>query len=457
MSDAPPVKTLRFAESVVNGKPVLLAPKLFYKELAINELPDNRSPYRQPPPEYDMENPSLYDTPPDRFAASRNLSPANPSEEKEEPMVDDLLAIINEWHAELKNTPDVEKPSKHYYDWIDRRVQYKQEQEAAHAAYQRKIKEVADEKARQEKEARKAKEALAALKIKQEAERKAKEEEERRKAEAAAAAAQKKAREEEELRKQREALAVRIIKPLSQEWTAKVIAAMAGTRTDVALTSGGIPLTRRDLGMILPQTGVDDPSGWLNDEVINRYFGHLTLRAREKEGWKAPSPPTYHNFSSAFMDTLKRSGPAALVRWANRAKFPGAKLLDLKQLLIPICAGMHWRLVVVYPAERRIEYLDSLSPGATKTSDEHVHGVKTWLAAQLKDRFVAAEWATTYGRSGIQSNCNDCGVFTCFNGFALVRGFEPKCLVTADLMPDARRQMAATLLNEGFVGEFDWE
>lgn len=457
MKDAPPVKTLRFAESVVNGEPVLLAPKYFYKELAINELPADRSPYRQPPPEYDMENPTLYDTPPDRFAASRNLSPENTSEQKG-PMFDELLAIINEWHAELRNTPDVEKPSKHYYDWIDRRVQHKQQQEAAHAAYQQKIKEAAEEKAHQEEEARKAKEALVALKIKQEAEKKAKEEEEaRRKAEAAAAAAEKKAREEE-LRKQREALEARIIKPLSQEWATKVTTAMAGTRTDIALTSDGIPLTRRDLGKILPQPGIDDPSGWLNDEVINRFFGHLALRAREKEGWKAgTTPPLYHNFSSAFMDTLKQRGPEALLRWASRAKFPGPKLLDVKAVFIPVCAGQHWRLVVVYPTARRIEYLDSLNPMATGTAEEHVRGVKSWIGSQLKERFVEGEWKVMYGRSGIQSNCNDCGVFTCFNGFAVVRRLVPKEVVTATLMPEARRQMAATLLNEGFKGEFDWE
>ncbi|MBE7181732.1 MAG: hypothetical protein INR71_11105 [Terriglobus roseus] len=59
-------------------------------------------------------------------------------------------------------------------------------------------------------------------------------------------------------------------------------------------------------------------------------------------------------------------------------------------------------------------------------------------------------------RSPQQVGGYDCGVFVCFNAFCVARGLDPADAFGADDMPDARRQVAATLLNGGFRGDFDY-
>ena len=474
MADAPPLKHARFvADSVITGEPFGQPPKFFFRDTSINELPQDRSPYRQPDPVYDMDDSALYDTPPDRFAASRDQSPTTSS--SNEDWEDDLLGIVRQWHAELSNSPEAEKPSSDYYDWIDRRVQQKKQKEAAYAAYQRKIREAAEEKARQETEARKAQEALAALKLKKEAEKKAKEEEEARQRAAEAEAARKKAELEKkkaerekarlaklvEQQKEQEALkaaagALRIIKPISEEWKAKIINALnVGPMQAVVISPLG-NLSRHDFATLLPQPGDQVyPSGWLNDEIVNRYLKHITERAQQKEGWKRESGTAapYHAMLSQWMTTMTTKGPAGISRWGRLAKLQGPTLLGAKQILIPICEGAHWTLLAVSPVRRTIEYLDSMGgPG-----DRYVDRAKAWLRHELKDRFVDAEWRVVAGRSALQDNGRDCGVFVSMNAYALVRDRDPALAVTHCDMPDARMQIAATLMNLGCTEDFDWE
>lgn len=451
MTEAPPVRRIHFMpDSVLTGSPIHKPAKVFYKELAINELPKDLNTYRENSPEYDMDNSGLYDTPPDRFAASRNLSPANPSSsssDEEDETVAELRAIINEWHAELTNSP-IEKPSQNYYSWLDRRVEEKKKQEAARAAK--------EEHARKQEEARK-------LKIQQEAQ-KAREEERKRKA---AEAAKKKAEEErarkakeEEERKAREALeAAQIIKPLSEPWKKKVMDTMAvAVMTQDVIVSPIGNMSRRDLGTLLPQPGTaDDQSGWLNDEIVNRYLKLITGRAREKEGWNNSGPAPYAAFLSHWMTTMTTKGPGGVTRWGRREKLQGANILKAKYIFIPICISSHWRLIAISPFNRTIEYLDSMYSFEHGPAKEHVAKVKKWLSFELKDAYNEAEWTVVSGRSGRQSNGSDCGVFASMNAFALIRGLEPDFAVTAQDMPAARMQMAATLLNQACTGEFDWE
>jgi len=463
MAEAPALKHARFvSDSVITGEPFGQPPKFFYKDTSINELPYNRSPYRQPAPAYDIDDSALYDTP-DRFAASRNQSPTTSSSSEE--LEDGLVDIIRQWHAEISNSLDAEKPSRDYYDWIDRRIQQKKQKEAARALYQRQIREAAEEKARLEEEARKAQEALAALKLKEEAEKKAKEEKEARRK---AAEAEKKAAWEraclarrEQLRKEQEALeasaeALRIINPISEEWKSRIERAMDVGPMQAVVTSPLGNLSRHDFATLLPQPGDQVyPAGWLNDEIVNRYLKHITERAQQKEGWKRESgyAAPYHAMLSQWMTTMAIKGPAGISRWGRLAKLQGASLLAAKQVLIPICEGAHWTLLAISPAGRTIEYLDSMGGGGARFVDR----AKAWLRHELKERFVDAEWRVVAGRSARQDNGRDCGVFVSMNAYALVRGCDPALVVSHCDMPLARLQIAATLMNLGCTGDFDWE
>ena len=443
MPDAPPIKHVHWiSESAINGKLLTCAPKHFYRDYMIDEVPEDRRHHREPPAAYDMENTSQYDTPPSRFATAEDLSPMDPEEPSD--YMAELTKIFAEWRHDISKTPSLnEHISPYFATYLDDQLKAKQKVLAAQEAYRKKIREAAEEKARKEQEeVRKAEEALAALKLEEEAKKKAKEEEEAEKArkEALAAAA---------------AQARKLISPLPEEWKQKVVKAMATERPDEALTPPpAIQLTRKDFGTLLPQSGIDAARGWLNDEIVNRFLEHITERAVEKEQWQAGSGPApYFAFSSHWMTRIATSGAPAVSRWGRRKKIQGTNVLKAKILYIPICVGNHWTLLTILPQERKVEYLDSLGG----IGQNFVAKAFEWLAHELKDLWKADEWTVVTDRSNLQTNSSDCGVFTVMNAFAMLRGLRPDETVKAVDMDLARWQIAATLLHGGCTGEFDWE
>lgn len=313
-----------------------------------------------------------------------------------------------------------------------------------------------------EEQAQKLREAIAAeekaRKDKEEAEEKA-----RRDKEEAEERARVKAEEEEEERKKTGGRRIpheKVIQSLPPGWDEKVRINMAkGMREQLAMTSVGNPLTRRDFGMILPQPGTgDDPSGWLNDEVISGYLQAVVDHGHRAMGHPRGAKPRMHAFNPFFYTTLKDRGYDAVKRWSSRAKIGGNDLKNVEYVFIPCNPSRsHWTLVVVSPVRKTIEVFDSMHG----SSVDKVNTTKSWLRGELGRSYVDSEWTVIEdpahpgrGKGPVQNNANDCGVFAVTTAKMVVLGVDPMAVSAAD-MPLQRRRLVAELLNGGFSGEFE--
>lgn len=285
----------------------------------------------------------------------------------------------------------------------------------------------------------------AALEAK-EAERKAQEEAARRAAE--------EAREAEE----RIRLGIRrmprraVIEPLTASWEDQVARAMqtGSLQREVARTSTGEIIKRRDFGYVLPQDGIDDPAGWLNDTMITAYLQAVVDYGQTMRGVRRGTLPKIHAFSTFFYTNLTTKGYESVRRWATRAKFGGKDLLDMEKIFIPINkGGNHWVLAHINPQTKTIEYFDSFHGSARSVFDN----IKVWLKAELRDAFVDSEWTLSQNGGPTQSNGSDCGVFCATTAKMIVLGVDPKAF-SADDIPTQRRRMLAEIMNGGFSGDF---
>ncbi|CAN9307702.1 unnamed protein product [Alternaria alternata] len=164
-----------------------------------------------------------------------------------------------------------------------------------------------------------------------------------------------------------------------------------------------------------------------NDNIVNEYLSIL-VAAKKKEMGFAHKHPRYL--------ALDQSVPAQ----------KGKQYLDADLILYPICDKGHRRLLVVYPQERSIEYLDSMGLDGQKYIDH--------LVAYLARRRLGEHWVPggsgpkkLPSGAGQQLNGSDCGVFTLMNALVLIRGDAPDRVVATNGMDDARRLvLPATLL-----------
>jgi hypothetical protein len=223
---------------------------------------------------------------------------------------------------------------------------------------------------------------------------------------------------------------------------------------DVAQISNGGRI-QRELGMgkvnthdmktLLPEQFGGAQHGWLNDNVINGYLEILADNEKTKASYKhrpnGPAPPVHALPSQWYVNA--RRDIKSIARWAKKKNCGGKNLLDMKLMLLPVCEGDHWRLVAVKPQERTIEYLDSLGWNGAAI----IQTAKAWVKQELGDLWSEEEWTiTTHQRSGRQLNGSDCGVFTCLNALALVKGADPASAEITDGMHPARVHIAHTVL-----------
>ena len=271
-----------------------------------------------------------------------------------------------------------------------------------------------------------------------------------------------KAEEEEERRKTggRRIPKERVIQALPPGWDEKVHINMGkGMREQLAMTSVGNPLTRRDFGMVLPQPGTgDDPSGWLNDEIISGYLQAVVDYGHRAMGHPRGAKPRMHAFNPFFYTALKERGYDAVKRWSTRAKIGGNDLKNVEYVFIPCNPSkVHWTLVVVSPVRKTIEVFDSMHG----SSLDKVETTKKWLRGELGRSYVDSEWTVVEdseyrgrGKGPAQNNANDCGVFTVTTAKMIVLGVDPMAVSAGD-MPLQRRCLVAELLNGGFSGDFE--
>ena len=289
--------------------------------------------------------------------------------------------------------------------------------------------------------------------------RQAEAEEARQKAESDA---RKKIEEDEECKKsgRRRLPTESVLEPLTAEWEAKLLDILGKRANEVvAMTSAGNELDRRDIGKVLPQPGTsDDPSGWLNDNVINGYLDSVVDYGLKARGHRRGETPKLHAFNSAFYKNITERGVESVKRWSRRPKISGKDLLKVEHVFIPVnVGGAHWTLLVVSPVWKRIEYFDSLHGSSVAA----VRNAKAWIRMELGDAWNEHEWEVVEdpalrgrGKGPRQSNGSDCGVFTITTAKMISLGVDPMAITAGD-MPLQRKRVVVELVNGGFYGEFE--
>ncbi|KAK4963025.1 hypothetical protein LTR10_000652 [Elasticomyces elasticus] len=297
----------------------------------------------------------------------------------------------------------------------------------------------------------------ARMKVEEEA--RAKAEEEKLKIEAAAKA------EEElkaaELAEQARKLALEtappaLIRELDPAHIAKLdeMLAIKSDQHVVRISPEGVELSRRDFGTILSgKTATSPAHAWLNDEVVNAWFATIVSRKLEQNGYvKGPkNVPSHVTYNTAWVSTVKTKKMEGIRTWSRRKGIQGEKLLRCEKVFFPVNTGAHWLLLIISPKEKTIEYLDSLHMLRSGEEKKWFKMMRQWLEMELEKKYVADEWTESKTASSMQTNSDDCGAFTCFNGLAAATGvsFEE---VTAGKMQMGRRVMAAVLSTGQFEG-----
>ena len=113
--------------------------------------------------------------------------------------------------------------------------------------------------------------------------------------------------------------------------------------TDVVAQSGRNLVARTNLRRLL--NGQETKEMWLDDEVINCYFGNLMARANANRDLPKLYCFTSHFFESALTDLCARK----------------EKLFDMDVILISVnVIKSHWVLVSVFPSKKTIIFYDSM-------------------------------------------------------------------------------------------------
>jgi hypothetical protein len=223
------------------------------------------------------------------------------------------------------------------------------------------------------------------------------------------------------------------IKPLSDEWEAKV---------NQALKNGHGRLQARDFQKIVPPVGKGGIDAWLNDESINEYLQLVTKHANKDV--KPKTAPRMHAFSTFFFTSLRDGGYKKVARWAKRANLAGVALLDVEKIFIPINPSQsHWTLAVIQPRIQCITHYNSYGSG----SKAYLDVICEWLKGELGAGFNKDDWVLdTTTESPQQTNGSDCGVFTVTTAKQIMLGISPLAYGPADI-PTQRRRMVAELVN----------
>ncbi|CZS89652.1 related to Ubl-specific protease [Rhynchosporium agropyri] len=246
-----------------------------------------------------------------------------------------------------------------------------------------------------------------------------------------------------------------LIQALDMNWNARINQILHYRNPDEELTKSleGTELRVKDFQTLLGQ------QAWLNDEVINAYIEWITTAANnaaEAETKAAGEPvstvPKFLAHSTFFYNILVKKGPSGAERLMKRKKAPGASLLEVDTVFIPICRGAHWTIALVRPIAKTIEYLDSMGGQGTDV----ISVLTKWVKHQLGSKYDASEWKFPRTSCAYQSNGYDCGVFVCTNALCVAIGVHPDCYSQRDLTQQ-RMNIAAVLLNRGFEGDFRWD
>ncbi|XP_062337901.1 sentrin-specific protease 5-like [Osmerus eperlanus] len=139
-----------------------------------------------------------------------------------------------------------------------------------------------------------------------------------------------------------------------------------------------------------------DGHNWLNDQVMNMY-GELIMESAHQK---------VHFLNSFFHRQLMTKGYEGVRRWTKKVD-----LFSKTLLLVPIHLEIHWCLVTVDIASKRINLYDSQGIKFKEVAQNILKYIKT-EAMEKKQTAFQSGW-TVFVNEGIpqQTNENDCGVF----------------------------------------------
>lgn len=237
-----------------------------------------------------------------------------------------------------------------------------------------------------------------------------------------------------------------LIPAVSAEWVDKVTATLRARHSvELAKTPEGSDLKRKDFETVVPE------NQWLNDEIVNGALLHVRNYVNQKVGIKNTrlQTPKCQVFNSFVGKNLVEGKPMT-ERALRKNGIRKDNFLDVETVLIPICRGSHWTLIVVRPKHREIFHLDSLNRNGDSSLKNKA---REWVRGILGGGFVESDWTFKTVASPHQSNSDDCGVHTITNGMCIGLGVDPSAYASVEI-PLQRLRVAAVLLNEGFEGEF---
>ena len=135
-----------------------------------------------------------------------------------------------------------------------------------------------------------------------------------------------------------------LVQPLEFEWDDVVNQTIVSNdqRRIITTSIGGTELRLKDFATLLGKRA------WLNDEIINTYIewvvdaANKIAIAQSKEFDEPTSTaPRFIAHNSFFYENLIKKGPSSTQGLMRRKKAPGASLLDVDSVFVPICKGAH--------------------------------------------------------------------------------------------------------------------
>lgn len=238
-----------------------------------------------------------------------------------------------------------------------------------------------------------------------------------------------------------------LIPDLTDGWVQRVQSTLrARGNAELAKTPEGTPLQRKDFETVVPE------NQWLNDEIVNGALSHLNNYINQKAGIKNTRVQTPKSqLLNSFMGKSLNEGKPITERMMRRLGVKKENFLQIQTILIPICRGSHWTIVVIRPRHRQIYHLDSLNPAGQQ---DLKHKALAMVRQFLGSTFIENEWALMSIATPQQNNADDCGMHTITNGMCLGLGIDPMSAYNSSMIAMQRQRVAAVLLNEGFKDVF---
>lgn len=247
-------------------------------------------------------------------------------------------------------------------------------------------------------------------------------------------------------------------------------------------------------------------SGWLNDIIVDNFLevlvreSNTTAPAGAAQRQSNPANKTLH-LSSYFIpndplitgDSLNNK--ISNITTALRKQFPQDQhrptLYNLDTILIPVCNGLHWQLVVVRPNDKKIKFYNSANGrrnGDNRNNPNRPLGVPElrqldlsilqtdspdvptgFQVTQLKwARFIDnllqrmssqdnqpwykhEEWVVCFSRCPQQRDNNSCGVYTALNAELVIGDYPDDWLQQNQHIPNLmnayRKRICLAILN----------